>query len=112
MSENKSQDNIPVESPESKITLLRCAIASTLSGGIAIALYFLMISIVQTYADKPVISDNPIVVNLTVAVRTIVIGLAALGMGVFGLVAVGLFLLGIQVTIRDLKKYLSKMKSS
>lgn len=112
MSDNKSQDITPAESPKSNITLLNCAIASAISGGIAIALYFLMNSIVQTYANKPVTSTNPVVVNLTVAVRTIVIGMAALGTGVFGLVAVGLFLLGIQVMIKGLKERLSKMKSS
>lgn len=111
MSEHKSQEIIPVESAKSKITLLNCAIASTLSGGLAIALYFLMTSIVQTYASKPVTSTNPVVVNLTVAVRTIVIGMAALGTGVFGLVAVGLFLLGIQVTIQNIKKRFSKVNT-
>ena len=78
MSESKSPEPTSVISPK-KITLLRCLVAATLSGGLAIAIYSLTISIVQTYADKPVTSANPVVVNLTVAVRTIVIGMAALG---------------------------------
>ena len=65
-----------------------------------------MNSIVQTYATKAVTSTNPVVINLTIAVRTMVIGIAALGTGVFGLVAIGLFLLGIQVTIKSLSQWI------
>ncbi|WP_036487979.1 DUF3082 domain-containing protein [Myxosarcina sp. GI1] len=108
MSENTPQNLSSAESPEKKITLLRCWTASILSGGLATAIYFLMMSIVQTYANKPVTSANPVVVNLTVAVRTLVIGMAALGTGVFGIVALGLFLLGIQVAIQNLQRRFSK----
>lgn len=110
MSEDTSQDLVSAASSSNKVTLLRCLIASALSGGLAIAIYSLMMSIVQTYANKPVASANPIVVNLTVAVRTIVIGMAALGTGVFGLVALGLFLLGIQVAIQNLRQRFAKTK--
>lgn len=92
------------DSPKKKVTLLSCIFASSFSGAIAIAIYFLMSSIIETYADKPIVSDNIFVLKITVAVRTLVIGIAALGTGVFGLVAVGLFLLGIQVTIKDIRQ--------
>lgn len=92
------------ESAVDKATPLRCLVASIISGGIAFFLYMLMTSIVQTYATKPVTSTNPVVINLTMAVRTMVIGIAALGTGVFALVGVGLFLLGIQVTVKELKQ--------
>ena len=65
-------------------------------------LYSLMSAIVTTYANKPVVSDNTLAIRIATAVRTLVIGVAALGTGVFGIVAVGLFLLGIQVTIKSL----------
>ncbi|GAB4531387.1 MAG: hypothetical protein Tsb0014_14860 [Pleurocapsa sp.] len=52
-----------------------------------------MTSIVETYGTKPVISTNPIVINITVAVRTLVIGVVTLATATFELVAIGLFLL-------------------
>ncbi|MEL6494014.1 MAG: DUF3082 domain-containing protein [Cyanobacteria bacterium J06623_7] len=82
----------------------RCFSAASLSGGIAYLCYLMFTSIVHTYAAKAVTSSNPIVVNLTAAVRTMVMGIVALGTGVFAVVAVGLLLLGIQVTIQGQKE--------
>ncbi|MGF1588079.1 MAG: DUF3082 domain-containing protein [Pleurocapsa sp.] len=87
-----------------KATPLSCFFAASISGGIAFCLYLLFNSVVQTYATKAVTSTNPVVINLTAAVRTMVMGIVALGTGVFGVVAVGLFLLGIQVTVQSLRK--------
>ncbi|MEL6501709.1 MAG: DUF3082 domain-containing protein [Cyanobacteria bacterium J06607_15] len=87
-----------------KATPLRCFFAASLSGAIAYCCYLLLTSIVHTYGAKAVTSSNPIVINLTAAVRTMVMGIVALGTGVFGVVAVGLLLLGIQVTVRSFKK--------
>jgi hypothetical protein len=92
------------ESSEKPVTLLRCLFGSVLSGAIAFGLYSLMNSIVQTYATKPVASANPIALRIAVAVRTLVIGVSALGTGVFSLVAVGLLLLGIQTAITNFKQ--------
>ncbi|MGL5834697.1 MAG: DUF3082 domain-containing protein, partial [Waterburya sp.] len=64
----------------------------------------LFTSIVNTYATKAITSSNPIVINLTSAVRTMVMGVVAMATGVFGMVAIGLFLLGIQVAVQNLKK--------
>lgn len=83
-------------------TPLSCFLASMVSGGIAALVYSLMNSIVTTYANKPIVADSVIVIKITTAVRTLVIGIAALGAGVFGIVALGLFLLGIQLTIKSL----------
>ncbi|MEM6614566.1 MAG: DUF3082 domain-containing protein [Cyanobacteria bacterium P01_C01_bin.72] len=87
-----------------KATPLRCFLASSLSGAIAYCCYLLLTSIVHTYGAKAVTSSNPIVINLTAAVRTMVMGIVALGTGVFGVVALGLLLLGIQVTIKSFKQ--------
>lgn len=87
-----------------KATPIRCFFGTVLSGALAFGLYTLMSSIVQTYATKPVIADSIIVLRLTVAVRTLVIGVAALGAGVFAFVALGLMLLGIQLTIQTFKE--------
>ncbi|MDJ0591020.1 MAG: DUF3082 domain-containing protein [Pleurocapsa sp. MO_226.B13] len=99
-----SSANSEPELSQQKATPLRCFLASIISGGIAYGLYLLLNAVVQTYATKAVTSDNPVVVNLTAAVRTMVMGIVALGTGVFGVVAIGLFLLGIQLTFQSIKK--------
>ena len=99
-----SEANSALDSSLEKATPIRCFFAASISGGIAFCLYLLFNSVVQTYATKAVTSSNPVVVNLTAAVRTMVMGIVALGTGVFGVVAVGLFLLGIQVTVQSIKK--------
>jgi Protein of unknown function (DUF3082) len=96
------------KSPDENVTPLRCLFGSAISGGIAYLLYLLMNSIALTYAVKTVTSTNPLVINLTAAVRTMVIGIVALAVGVVGLVSVGLLLLGIQVTVQSLKERIAK----
>ena len=56
-----------------------------------------MIAIATTFATKPIHSDNQLVVNIGSAVRTLVVGVVALGTGIFGLVAVGLLALAVQL---------------
>ena len=102
---DKSTSTKPIKK---EVTPLSCFFASIVSGGIAMMVYFLMSAIVETYANKPVVSPNVLAVKIATAVRTLVIGVAALGTGVFGVVAVGLFLLGIQVTIKSLANQTSK----
>ncbi|MBD0267878.1 DUF3082 domain-containing protein [Pseudanabaena sp. FACHB-2040] len=87
-------------SPTGKI--LRCFSGAFISGSLAILIYRLMLSIALTFANKPVTSDNTAVINLSSAVRTLVVGTVALGAGVFGLAGLGLFLLGIQLTLQRL----------
>ncbi len=83
-------------------TPLRCIMGSTISGGFAFATYSLMIAIATTFANKPTHSDNQTVINIASAVRTLVVGIVALGAGIFGLVALGLFALSIQLLIQQL----------
>lgn len=97
-------DDSKLDSVKDKTTPLRCFVSSIVSGIIAYGAYSLFHSIVQTYGNKAITSQNPIVINLTTAVRTLVMGIVAMGTGVFSLVAVGLFLLGIQLAIQGFKK--------
>lgn len=101
---NDSENDSEIDATEDKTTPLRCFLSSCVSGTIAFGAYSLLHSITQTYAAKAITSTNPIVINLTTAVRTLVMGIVALGTGVFSLATVGLFLLGIQLTIQKLKK--------
>jgi len=76
---------------------LSCFSGSFMAGGIGFACYKMMLSIAQTFAAKPIHSDNLTVINITAAVRTLVVGVVALGAGVFALAAFGLLALGLQV---------------
>ncbi|MEH1836900.1 MAG: DUF3082 domain-containing protein [Nostoc sp.] len=87
---------------------LRCLIGAVISGGMGFALYSLMIAIATNFATKPIHSINPLVVKISSAVRTLVVGVVALGSGVFGIVAIGLLALGVQLLVQEL----SKQKSS
>lgn len=83
---------------------LRCVTGSIISGGMAYALYSLMIAIATNFAQKPIHSDNQLVIKITSAVRTLVVGIVALGSGVFAIVAIGLFALGIQLLFQSFSK--------
>lgn len=102
--------NQPTPNPKSQLAEMpetlpgpwRCLSGALIAGTIATALYFLTASIAQTFASKPVHSTNPTVVNIASAVRTLVVGMSALGTGIFGLVAVGLVALTIQIFVQRL----------
>lgn len=99
-----SNSDSMTEAQEDNVTPLKCFGSSIIAGGFAYAVYLLFNSIVQTYATKTITGTNPLVINITAAVRTLVMGTVALATGVFGLVAIGLFLLGIQLTMQSIKK--------
>jgi hypothetical protein len=91
MSKNQ---NPPSTSP------LHCLIGSFVAGGLAYGIFNLMNAIALSFASKAITTNNEIVFRITIAVRTLVVGMAALGAGIFGLVAVGLFGLMIQTLIQ------------
>lgn len=82
---------------------LRCFGGAIVAGIISFALYTMTTAIIQTFAAKGIHSDNFTTQRIASAVRTLVIGLSALGTGIFGLSAFGLFGLGIQVLIQRSK---------
>lgn len=100
MSDQPSPQPETSSKPETLTSPWRCLSGALISGGLGLALYRLTMSIAQTFAAKPIHSDNITVVNLTVAVRTLVVGMSALGTGIFGLVTVGLIALSIQLLIQ------------
>lgn len=85
-------------------TPLRCITGAVMSGGLGYALYLLMISIATTFAKKPIHSDNQLVISLTSAVRTLVVGIVALGTGIFAIVTVGLLALAVQLLVQQFTK--------
>ncbi len=98
----------PPESSDSAADLsvrriLRAFTGSLIAGMIAILFYKLLSAIATSFAHRPVVSDNITVVNLSAAVRTLVLGVMALGTGVFAIAAIGLLLLGFQMIGQRLK---------
>jgi hypothetical protein len=97
-----SETNDNASSLTSTGKILRCFSGAFVSGSLAIVIYRMMAAIAVTFANKPIVSDNTAVINISSAVRTLVVGTVALGAGVFGLAGLGLFLLGIQLTLQRL----------
>ncbi|TFI53571.1 DUF3082 domain-containing protein [Mastigocladus laminosus UU774] len=87
-----------------KATPLRSLIGAVISGSLAFAAYSLMVSIATTFAAKPIHSDNVFALRISSAVRTLVLGIVALGSGVFALVAIGLVALAIQLFFQQMTK--------
>jgi Protein of unknown function (DUF3082) len=96
MSEKKTEN----QGSPSTTSPLHCLIGSFVAGGLAYGIFNLMNAIAVSFASKPITTNNEIVFRITIAVRTLVVGMAALGAGIFGLVAVGLFALMIQTLIQ------------
>jgi hypothetical protein len=101
---------IMIEKPDStqdnkkSLSPWRCFVGVLLSGSLATACYSMTRAIANTYANKPIISDNQVTVNIASAVRTLVVGIASLGTFVFAFATLGLFALGIQLTIQSFKQ--------
>ncbi|MFN6514162.1 MAG: DUF3082 domain-containing protein [Nostoc sp. CreGUA01] len=100
------QNLTPKIDPQVQVTAspLRSIIGAVISGGMAFATYSLMIAIATNFATKPIHSINPLVIKITSAVRTLVVGVVALGSGVFGIVAIGLLALTVQLLVQQLSK--------
>lgn len=102
--------NDPTPTPEPAADLkplptpLRSFLGAVIASGLAIALYRVTGSISQSFAQKPLHSDNALVVKITIAVRTLVVGLSTLATFMFAIVAVALVALAIQATIQQLKQ--------
>jgi hypothetical protein len=98
--------NTPNQTPtkenqtQTPATPSRCFTGGILSGGMAFAMYKLVIAIATNFANKPLHSPNPLVLNISSLVRTAVVGVFMMGTGIFGIVTLGLFALGIQLFIQ------------
>lgn len=91
---------MPETSSDSMPSPLRCLIGAIIAGILAFALYNLTSSIAASFAAKGLPTGNITTVNIAIAVRTLVIGMATLATGIFGLAAIGLLGLGLQLLIR------------
>lgn len=99
------QNSQPTKIQQTEPTVFNSMSGAAISGVIAFGLYFLTSSIAQSFASKPLASTNPIAMNISVAVRTLVVGLSTLATAIFGVIAVGLVGIAISVTIKQLKNH-------
>ena len=99
-----NQNSQSTKTEEKLPSIFNCLSGVLISGGFAIALYFLTSSIAQSFANKPLASTNPTALNISVAVRTLVVGLSTLATTIFGVIALGLVGVTIYVSVEQLKK--------
>ena len=99
------------DKPTTPPTILRCLVGAIISGAIAVALYLVTNGIAQTFATKPLQTDNVTAINISIAVRTLIVGLSTLGAGIFGLTALGLLALAVQILIQRLTQQTSPPSS-
>lgn len=104
MSTPESETQMSAEDNALSISPLRCFTGAFVAGSLSLVIYRLMNAIAQTFAAHPMTSDNPATINIAAAVRTLVVGMAALGAGVFGFAGLGLAALGLQLVLKRLMK--------
>lgn len=103
-SSNSASPNKPNKAKPSP-TPLRCFTGAAIAAGLAVALYSLTLSIVQSFANTPLpAGNNYIATNIAIAVRTLVMGVSVLATGVFAIAALGLVALGIQLVVQQLRQ--------
>lgn len=85
-----------------KVGPFQCLASSAIASGLAVAMYSLMHSIAETFAKKPIVSDNQIVFNISSLVRSLVVAIAALATCMCAIVAIGLMALTIQLIVQRL----------
>lgn len=99
-------DSTPSQNPIPKTASqpgpLSCLSGSLLAGSIAILLYRLTTAISQSFAANPITSDNQTAITISIAVRTLVVGMSTLATGVFSIAALGLMALGMQILFQRL----------
>ncbi len=76
---------------------LSCLIGAVIAGVMSFAMYTMTSNIATTFATKPMGHKTTMAVNIAAAVRTLVVGSAALGTAVFGIISIGLVALAVQV---------------
>ena len=99
MADPHSQQPTPLEAP---VTPLRALSGALLSGTLGILLYRLTQAIAQSFATHPFQSSNQIALNLSIAIRTLVVGLSTLATGIFAIAALGLVALAGQLLLKRL----------
>jgi hypothetical protein len=90
----------PTTAPASQVTPLNCFLGGLVAGTIAVFFYHSAEVIAGIFARTQISSENFLVIRMSTAIRTLVIGMFSLGAGVFGMAAIGLTGLGFQTLFK------------
>jgi apolipoprotein N-acyltransferase len=90
----------PSETLDSTPTPLRCITGALIAGVFAVGMYWITTSIHQTLADTPIPSTSLMAVRISNLVRSLVVGIGALGTITFSVTTVGLLGLSIQLLFK------------
>ena len=88
-------------SAQSSLTPLRCFTGALISAPIAVVMYLFTSSISHTFAAKPLTASSALAIRISIMVRTLVIGMSALGTVIFAFTTVGVVALGIQLWLKS-----------
>ena len=96
----------PNQLPKTEVptTPFNCFIGVMMSGGMSFAMYRLLITVATSLENKPIHSNNFLVLNISSLVRNTMLGLITMGTGIFTVVSLGLLLLGFQIFIQKNNK--------
>jgi Protein of unknown function (DUF3082) len=86
--------------PENSNQVFRSFSGAAIAGLLATGAYALTHSIATTFATKPLVSDNVTAIKISIAVRTLVVGVFSLATFVFAIATIGLIALGIQTLLQ------------
>jgi hypothetical protein len=79
----------------------RCLRGALISSGLAFAMYSLTQSMIQVLAGVPIPTKSTFAANISVAVRTLIVGGCTLATAIFAFATVGLLALSVQLLIRQ-----------
>ncbi|MGB7414099.1 MAG: DUF3082 domain-containing protein [Thermosynechococcaceae cyanobacterium] len=90
----------PIDVPKKgavSVSPLQCVTGSMIAGILAMLLYRLTRSIAVSFAAHPLSVSNQTAVSISVAVRTLVVGMSTLATAIFAFAALGLLGLAVQL---------------
>jgi predicted neutral ceramidase superfamily lipid hydrolase len=88
------------QNPEDSHQVFRSFSGASIAALLATGAYSLTHSIAMTFAAKPIHSDNITAIKISIAVRTLVVGICSLATFVFAIATLGLIALGIQTLLQ------------
>ena len=101
-----------VAKPVPSVSPFKTLVGAALAGIMVVPLWRLTSAIAESFAAHPLHTTNQITINISVAVRTLVVGLGTLATGVFAIVTLGLLGLTLQLVIQVLLQNPSDVESS
>ena len=95
-----------------QVSPLNTLSGAVLAGLMAVPISRLTTAIAQSFAAHPLHTTNQVTINISIAVRTLVVGMGTLATGVFALVALGLMGLTIQLLLQRFLRKGSDVEST